>query len=110
MVPNSRRKLPTRCLKPMCLDPASLLPRLLPLAYCLPPPARGFQQPYSIEVHDPPCLLVSIHLRPNLLVQIQRHIIQPAGVLARGAGALPAAKRLEARPGAGGGALRPAGV
>ena len=46
----------------------------------------------------------------DLFVHIQGQVIQPAGILAAGAGAFPAAKWLETRPGAGGASLRTVGV
>src|SRR5438093_8085706 len=66
-----------------------------------PPHSLQLREENLLVLHDP---------RLNLLVGVERNIVQSAGVLAGGAGAFPAAERLEARPGAGGGALRPVGV
>ena len=46
----------------------------------------------------------------DLFVHVERKIVMSAGVLAAGAGAFPAAEGLEARPCAGGCALRTIGI
>jgi hypothetical protein len=54
--------------------------------------------------------LCPAHPGVNLFAQVQRQIIQPAGVLPGGTRAFPTAKRLEARPGAGRSTLRAVGI
>src|SRR3972149_4338478 len=54
----------------------------------------------------PVYLPILLNQRANLLVHVKRKIVMPARVLAAGAGAFPAAERLEARPCASGCALR----